>query len=294
MIKALQAEELQKKLKNVQTLPTIPPIVTKLNEMVEDENTTAFQLGEVIETDQVLTSKLLKMVNSSFFGFPKRISTVSNAIVLLGFNVIKTLIVTSSIFEVMQASDLGLWEHSLGCATAAGILAKKRNIHNPEEISTAGLIHDLGKIVIKAELPDEYKKIQELVEQNSITMREAELEVLGVSHETIASWLISNWNLPLRLVIPVEYHHRPSEAGEYKKIAAICHFADILIRALGVGNGGDPWVPRLDHDAWELIKFTKKEIKEIIKEIEDRLIDIEEFAEEMQGLTNGTNSTSNS
>ena len=289
----MQPEDIQKKLKNVQTLPTIPPIVTKLNEMVEDENTTAFQLGEVIETDQVLTSKLLKMVNSSFFGFPKRISTVSNAIVLLGFNVIKTLIVTSSIFEVMQASDLGLWEHSLGCATAAGILSKKRNIPNPEEISTAGLIHDLGKIVIKAELPDEYNKILDIVKERSIPIREAELEVLGVSHETIASWLISNWNLPARLIIPVEYHHHPNEAKEYKNIAAICHFADILIRALGVGDGGDPWVPKLDHDAWEMIKFTKKEIKEVIKEIEDRLIDIEEFAEEMQGLSNGKDSASN-
>ncbi len=280
----LTPDELKKRLKNVQTLPTIPPIVSKLNAMVEDEDVTALQLGEVIETDQVLTSKLLKMVNSSFFGFPQRISTVSNAIVLLGFNVIKTLIVTSSIFEVMQASDLGLWEHSLACATAAGILAKRRNIKNPEELSTAGLIHDLGKIVIKAELPEEYKKIQDVVSSKGVYMREAELEVLGVSHEIIGTWLIQSWNLPPRLVIPIENHHHPEEAKEYKTLSAICHFADILVRALGVGNGGDPWVPQLDHAAWERIKFSKSEMKDILKEMDEKLVDLEDFADEIQQL----------
>ncbi len=277
-------EEIRRRLKEVQSLPTLPPIVSKLNKMVEEEDVTAVQLGSVIEKDQVLTSKLLKMVNSSFFGFPQRISTVSNAIVLLGFNVIKTLIVTSSIFDVMQSSDIGLWEHSLGCATAAVILAKRRGIKNPEEISTAGLIHDLGKIVVRSELPEEYEKVQAMVESREVPMRQAELEVLGVGHAEIGAWLVKRWNLPSRLVIPIEFHHVPNSAQEFKDLAAIVHFSDILIRAVGFGSGGDPWVPALDHQAWDRIKFTKSEIREILMELEDKLMDLQDFTLEIQQM----------
>ncbi len=278
-------EEIRRKLKDVQSLPTLPPIVSKLNRMVEEEDVTAVQLGKVIDKDQVLTSKLLKMVNSSFFGFPQRISTVSNAIVLLGFNVIKTLIVTSSIFEAMQSADIGLWEHSLGCATAAAILAKRREIKNPEEISTAGLIHDLGKIVVRSELPDEYDKIKDVVESQGVSTIEAEMQILGMEHAEIGSWLAKQWNLPGRLVTPIEFHHRPAKAPEYRDLAAIVHFSDILIRSIGFGSGGDPWVPPLDHDAWAIIKFSKTDIREILEELEDRLVDLQDFTMEIQQLS---------
>jgi HD-like signal output (HDOD) protein len=177
--------------------------------MVEDEDITANQLGNVIERDQVLTSKLLKMVNSSFYGFPQRISTVANAIVLLGINVIKTLIVTSSIFEMMQSSDVGLWEHSLGCATIASLIAKKKGLKNPEEVSTAALLHDLGKVVVRAELPSEYDALLALVEQKGISMREAEEELLGVSHSEIGGWLVPRtveiWaSTTTRIVLQIE------------------------------------------------------------------------------------------
>ncbi len=277
-------EEIRQKLKDVQSLPTLPPIVSKLNGMVEKEDVTAVQLGRIIDKDQVLTSKLLKMVNSSFFGFPQRISTVSSAIVLLGFNVIKTLIVTSSIFETMQSADIGLWEHSLGCATAAAILAKRRRVKNPEEISTAGLIHDLGKIVIRAELPEEYARIKEVVERQETSTMDAEIQVLGIAHAEIGSWLARRWNLPARLVTPIEFHHDPCRAREYRDLAAIVHFSDILVRAIGFGSGGDPWVPPLDHDAWEIIKFSRTDMREILGELEDRLVDLQDFTMEIQQL----------
>ncbi len=276
-----QKEEIRQRLKNVQSLPTLPPIVSKLNRMVEDENVTAVQLGSIIEKDQVLTSKLLKMVNSSFFGFPQRISTVSNALVLLGFNVVKTLIVTSSIFEVMQSSDVGLWEHSLGCATAAGILARRRGIKNPEEISTAGLIHDLGKIVIRAEMPEEYNQIQKIVAEKQVSMREAEELRLGIAHAEVGGWLATEWNLPNRLVEPITFHHVPEKAPEFKDLAAIIHVSDIIIRAIGFGDGGDPWVPPLDHRAWSRIKFGKTEGKDILRELDEKLVDLQDFTMEI-------------
>lgn len=273
----MDREELKKRLQNLKSLPTLPPIVHKLNELVEDEEATAISVGKVIERDQVLTSKILRMVNSSFFGFPQRISTVSNAIVLLGFNVIKTLVVSSSIFEVMQSSDIGLWEHSLGCAACANILALQREIKNPEEVSTAALIHDIGKVVIRAEFPDEYAKIQDLVLTRDLSMREAEEEVLGIQHGVIGGILARVWNLPERLAIPIEYHHSPNDAPEFKEITAIIHVSDIIIRAWGFGFGGDRWVPPLDHRAWERIKFGKAKGREILEELDEKLASLQNF-----------------
>ena len=270
-------EEILKRLEDVQSLPTLPPIVSKLNEMVNDQDVTASRLGKIIEKDQVLTAKLLKMVNSSFFGFPQRISTIPNALVLLGFNVIKTLIVTSSIFEVMQASDVKLFEHSLGCAAAAGIIARRRGIKNPEEVSTAGLIHDLGKIVMRAEFPEEYDRILAAAKERQVSVREVEHEIIGMGHGEIGGLLASKWNLPESLVLPVKFHHRPEKAGEYRDITAIIHFSDILIRALGFGSGGDPWVPPLDHGAWERIKFGKRAAEEVLMELEEKLAELQNF-----------------
>lgn len=273
----ISRKDLLKRLHNIQSLPTLPPIVSKLNDMVNDEDVTATKLGKIIEKDQVLTTKLLKMVNSSFFGFPQRISTIPNALVLLGFNVVKTLIVTSSIFEVMQASDVKLFEHSLGCATAAGILARHRGIKNPEEVSTAGLIHDLGKIVMRAELPEEYNQILTISGQKGLSVREVEHDIVGMGHGDIGSILASQWNLPDSLVLPVKFHHRPERCKGHLDIAAIIHFSDILIRAIGFGSGGDPWVPPLNHDAWNLIKFGKKEAREILVELDERLAELHNF-----------------
>ncbi len=282
--KEAKRQEIKRRLREIQSLPTLPPIAAKLNKMVEDEDITANQLGNVIERDQVLTSKLLKMVNSSFYGFPQRISTVANAIVLLGINVIKTLIVTSSIFEMMQFSDVGLWEHSLGCATIASLIAKKKGLKNPEEVSTAALLHDLGKVVVRAELPAEYDNLLALVERNGISMREAEEELLGVSHSEIGGWLVHQWNLPDRLVLPITWHHRPEDAPDHRDVTAILHFSDILIRSVGFGFGGDIWVPVLDPAAWKRIKLSRSEMKELLAELDEKLIELQDFSAEMQNL----------
>lgn len=279
-----RSREIKRKLRSLQSLPTLPPVVTKLTKLLGDENTTALQLAEVIEKDQVLTSKMLKMVNSAFYGFPRRISTVSTAIVLLGFNVISTLIITASIFEIMQNEDLGLWEHSLGVAAASGLLAQRLELKNPEEVTTAGLLHDLGKVVIRAEFPEYYQDIQRLVTEKGLSFREAEREILGMDHGEIGEFLTRQWNLPERLVEPIAFHHQVGKAGKYKREAAIIQVADILIRALGYGYGGDPWVSPLEDRAWQLLRLQREDLEELLPVLDDRLLELRFFTLEIQGL----------
>ena len=283
--------KIKKRLKNLQSLPTLPPVVSKLTRLLGNENTTAIQLAEVIEKDQVLTSKVLKMVNSAFYGFPRRISTVSNAIVLLGFNVIRTLVLTASIFEMMQNEDVNLWEHSLGVAVASGLLAKRLELKDPEEVATAGLLHDLGKVVIRAEFPEYQREISQLVKEKGLYVKEAEREVLGgLDHAQIGRLLTNQWNLPERLIDPIAYHHEVEKARKFKKETAIVHLADILTRAWGYGFGGDPWVPPLNDKAWKLLRLKRKDFEEMMPLLDEKLIDLRFFTLEMRGESLDANS----
>lgn len=279
--------EFKKVLREIKNLPTLPGIVAKLGKMAENPDTTTEQMGKVISKDHILASKLLKLVNSAFYGFPQRISSLNSAIILLGFNVIKSLIISASIFEVMEAQDVELWEHSLGCAVVCNVLARHLGVKDPEEISTAGLIHDIGKVAIKMELPREYEMITVLSLEKKISRLEAEREILGLDHAEVGSWLAKSWNLPNKLIEPIACHHEPQLAKEEQQASAIVHFANILIRGLGYGHAGDIWVPPLNNKAWKLLALAPADIDPLLQEIEEKLWDVKGFSLDIQSNPEG-------
>ncbi len=272
----------KKVLREIKNLPTLPGIVAKLGKMAENPDTTTEQMGRVISKDHILASKLLKLVNSAFYGFPQRISSLNSAIILLGFNVIKSLIISASIFEVMEAQDVELWEHSLGCAVVCNVLARHMGVKDPEEISTAGLIHDLGKVAIKMELPKEYAMITALSQEKKISRLEAEREILGLDHAEVGSWLAKSWNLPNKLIEPIACHHDPQLAREERLASAIVHFGNIMIRGFGYGHAGDIWVPPLNNKAWKLLALAPSDIDPLLQEIEEKLWDVKGFSLDIQ------------
>ncbi len=274
--------EIKKKLRGLQGLPTLPPIVAKLTQMIGDETVSAPQIAAVIERDQVLTSKVLRLVNSAFYGFPRRISTVSNAIVLLGLNVIRTLVLTASIFEMMQSRDIGLWEHSLGVAMVSGVLARELRLENPEEVATAGLLHDLGKVVERASLFEDYTRIQKIVQEQNLSWREAEKEVLHMDHAEIGGYLLNRWNLPERLIDPVSWHHEVSKAQKFPVETAVVQMADLLVRARGFGCGGDPWVPEPEDPVLERVPLDRSRLEKLWPELEGRFYELRFFIQEMR------------
>lgn len=281
-MKEEKRDDFRKALREIKNLPTLPGIISKLTQMADDPDTTTEQMGKVISKDHILAVKLLKLVNSAFYGFPQRISSLDSAIILLGFNVIKSLIISASIFEVMEAQDVELWEHSLGCALVCNVVAKRLGIQDPEEISTAGLIHDIGKVAIKMELPAEYDKITTMVSERKISRHEAERERLGIEHSEAGGWLARSWNLPRKLVEPITCHHDPRLAQNEQQASAVVHFADIMIRGMGYGHGEDIWVPRLSMRAWQLLDLSPTDIDEIFAEVEEKLWDVKGFSLEIQ------------
>jgi putative nucleotidyltransferase with HDIG domain len=277
----LKREQFRRTLLEVKNLPTLPGIVLKLSRMAEDPDTTIEQMEKVISRDHILATKLLKLVNSAFFGFPQRISSLNSAIILLGFNVIRSLIISGSIFEIMEGQDRELWEHSLGCAVASNVLATRLGLSDPEEISTAGLIHDIGKVAIKMELPGEQEQIRKLVEERRVTTRTAERAVLGFDHTEAGSWLARSWNLPAKLVEPIACHHDPRLARDNQLAASVVHFSNIIIRGLGYGHGRDNWVPPLVQRAWRLLGLTAHDIDQVLEEVEEKLWDVKGFSLEI-------------
>ena len=283
----LQRDSFKKALREVKNLPTLPGIVVKLTKMAADPDTTSEQMGKVISKDHILAAKLLRLVNSAFYGFPQKISSLSSAIILLGFNVIKSLIISASIFELMESNDVELWEHSMGCALACNVIAKRLGIKDPEEISTTGLIHDIGKVAIKIELPKQHQQILNHVAAKRIPMWEAEREILGFDHAEAGGWLAKNWNLPANLFEPIACHHDPRNAKKEQLASSIIHFGDILIRCLGYGHAGDIWVPTLSKRSWQLLHLSRTDIDAILDEIEDKIWDIRGFSLSIQADLEG-------
>jgi len=278
---AKQDDDIRGQIQRIKTLPTLPGVVKKLCTMVESEETSAAAVGDIISTDQVLTAKVLKIVNSSFYGFPGRIGTINHALVLLGFNVIKGIVLTAAVIDYMSDSLVGLWEHSLGVATAADVLARHAGLPEPEEICTAGLLHDLGKVILCVEMREMSERVVSEVQLTQVPIMEAEKKVLdGLTHCDIVGWLGEEWNLPPRLREPMTLHHNPSKAEFAPEPTAIIHIADVVTRALQFGSGGDPYVPKLETCALQALDMSMADLASLLDEIDDEFdgIDTTDFA----------------
>ena len=257
-------EELRARVENLASLPTLPGVVQLITQMVSSDDTSARDVGELISRDQVLSSKVLKLVNSPVYGFPGRISSVNHALVLLGFNVVKGLVLSAAVFDSLAEQTSDLWEHSLGTAIISRRLARELGTGDPEEVMIAGLLHDLGKVVMRHLDPERCDAVARTTSLSNQTIAEAERHIFGVDHTTFGAWITEYWHLPPRLGEALMYHHKPMKAQHSFETAAIVHLADILARGMGFGDGGDNTMPPIDHEAFELLKVSDKIIATVI------------------------------
>ena len=276
--------DLNRIIARVEDLPTLPRTVLKITELVNDPKSSARDLARIITDDQVLAARLLRLVNSSFYGFPQPISTITGAIVLLGFDAIRNLLLTTSVFDLFPnrrntslIRQEQFWDHSLGCAVSAKILGNHLRYDKVEELFVAGLLHDIGKIVEMIFLPEAFKQVVNLVKKENVLMIAAEERVLGYSHPEVGKLLAEKWNLPPKLTSIILHHHQPSEAGRFALESAIVHLADILCRSLNIGYGGDNKMPALDKTAWNSLRIRSQAIEPVMAEIYKEFNDISLF-----------------
>jgi len=271
-----QSERIKRIAQNVLSLPALPTIIAKMIELIDDPRTSASTLAKLISTDQVLTAKILKLANSAFYGFPRRIATVNLAIVVLGFDTLKDLGLSVTIIGRFKnrssnaSFDMSrFWEHSISCGVVGKMLARRINYRIAGEAFVAGLLHDIGKLILNQYFPKEFDAIMDRVRNKGESFRQAELEVLGLGHARIGSWLVEKWNLPPHLVEAIALHHTPAESTENPQLTAIIHFADFLCKWCKVGYSGDTVLPKLSQSAFQHLRLRYK----------DDLVDFNFYAE---------------
>jgi putative nucleotidyltransferase with HDIG domain len=274
--------EIQRIIKDIKSLPTLPGLISKLGALTEDNKVSALEIARLVSMDQVLSAKVLRLVNSAFYGFSRRVSTVSNALILLGVNVVKSLAISSSIFEIMEKNVVGLWEHSMGVAVAANIISRELKLPEPEETSTAALLHDIGKVIVKINLEEDYSLLTFRIKEKELTMVEAERELFDTDHAEIGEWIAQTWLLPEKLIEPIACHHNVEKSAVQRTKTAVVHIADILIKASAFGYSGDDIVPQIQPAAWNKLGITEPVLEEIIEKVEDKLVEVKQFSLEIQ------------
>lgn len=245
MIKNIKDQILDK----VRSVPSIPTAASKVIGLLQDPEVEINELMKTIEYDPGLTSNVLRLANSAYFAGPRTISTLREAIMRLGTNRIFQLVITSAIVPLARQPVKGydiaagkLLEHSIAVAIGGEELASQLGLRPPAHTFTAGLLHDLGKIVLGTFLAIDAAPILKLAYEEQLSFEVAETRVLGIDHAEAGAVLLETWNLPMGLVDAVRFHHRPEEIGERPEgtlVVDLVHVADNLALESGVGTGID-------------------------------------------------------
>ncbi|MCA9782949.1 MAG: HDOD domain-containing protein [Calditrichaeota bacterium] len=230
-------KRIQTIIQGILELPSLPTVVAKIVELVDNPKTNARTLARLISSDPALTARILKLANSAYYGFPRRIGTINLAIVVLGFNSVRDLAVSASIVDRLnldptsQRFDMSrFWDHSLGVAIAARMLLKLGSARVVGEAFVAGLLHDIGRLVIVRYMPREFGEISALVESEGLELWEAERQVLKMDHAQIGGLLCRYWHLPENLCEAINWHHNPMGQEKPELLTALVHVADQLVR----------------------------------------------------------------
>jgi putative nucleotidyltransferase with HDIG domain len=259
--------DLRARVERLTDLAAAPDVVDRVRHVASREDHSAGELADAVNSDPALAARVLRVVNSGFFSFPQPITTITHALVLLGTDIVKALVVTAPVFELFGKAH-ALWEHSVATARAASALAAQIGHPDPEEVGIAGLLHDVGKVVLADEAPAATRTIRTLVHEQGLLVSDAEQQVLGFTHADVGGWLLQRWNLHPRLTEPVAQHHRFDARRDHADRTAIVHVADILARARGVGDPGDAGLPALDAAAWQTARLEMTHVRAALDDLE--------------------------
>lgn len=286
-------KELQSKIEQITNLPTLPAIVTRVMHIVNDPSSSASDVAFVVGQDLALSAKILRLSNSAFYGVPRTITSINNAVVILGLKVINTIVLSLTVFDLFpheKKSSLfnrtAFWRHSTSCALMCRFLAEKMRkfvLFNAEEAFCAGLLHDIGKVVMEQYLHEDFHKALKHAKQRKLPLFEAEQETLGYAHTDVAQWLTSGWQLPVQLQLPLVYHHDPQHATECADIIALCHYADFLCYELKLTIDEDYTPPPLNRASADLLELAPQDIEDLTARLSTELERVNVFCDIAQG-----------
>ncbi len=249
-------------VKAINSVPTLPSIYHKIIKVMSNKKSTFDDIANVISKDQAAALKVLKVANSPFFGVSRTITTIKDAIMYLGFIEIRNIVVALSVINLIEKDKKfktfkprDFWRHSLAVGIASRMIAQHFDKSSLDKVFLAGILHDVGKLVLFTYFEDQYVEVQKYITENRVFLVEAEKEVLGFTHCEIGHKLLTKWNLSDYLIKAVSYHEQGLVGNDFNSIVAAVHLGNIYARTLSLGNPGDQLIPKPNPELWAQVNL---------------------------------------
>lgn len=257
-----------------------PSTYARLDALIRDPESAIDDISSVINTDPALTTRLLRIVNSPFYGFPSQINTISRAITIVGTRELTNLVLATSVMNAFEGIPQNLmntddfWRHSLACAMTARHLAELCDERATERFFIAGLLHNIGALVLYQSVPELAREAINSAKFGHEVLHQAEQRIIGFDHTEAGEALIQAWRLPDSLAAVARYHHSPMQAPYFNQDVAFVHVADVLVSGVPFGHSGDQHVPPLDPDAWDSLGLTPEKAVSVLPAVAEQLDDL--------------------
>lgn len=263
------------RLMDVHDLPTLPVIIEKVLEAVEDDHSSASDLTALLERDHAISARVLRLANSAFYGLPNKVDSIRRAVVILGFDAVRHLALATSVVDAFASREQwaldpeDFWMHSFGAAKAAQILSGKHcRVSSPEGCFTAALLHDIGKFLLALVLKDEYREIVQEARASQRLLKDVELERQRMTHSEVGQWIAGKWQLPEIIGVAIGNRYGvPTYVGPNKTEIAIVALADDISRKAGFGDAGDYGKVSVPLSLLETLNVERKTVDQIVDEI---------------------------
>ncbi len=254
-------------------LPALPAGVLKVMELTNSSDATASDIAQVISTDQALTARVLRLANSALFGMPRSVTSLKEAVVILGLKNVRNLALLAGALPWLsrplpgyEMPQKALMMHAFGVATGAKMAAKLAKLPDSESAYIAGLLCDIGKFALSSSLEGDIASMIQFGLDAGMTFDEIEVKALGFSHAEVSARMAEKWNLPQDITTCLRWHHDPQSAPEFKKLTACVHIGDFLTNTCGLGLGGDGLMYNFDETAFQILNISADDLDVIINE----------------------------
>lgn len=286
----MSAQTLDGILERVGSLPPLPDTLYRLVGLVSDPSSSLEQIVAAVRYDQAFTAEVLRLCNSAYFGLSRSVDSLDDAIKLLGNTKVLQLVIATQSRSMLSHPQTGyglpagaLFAHSVGVAIAAQALGRRLKISEGGALFTAGLLHDVGKVVLNEFVANEYIEIAARVSREKLSFAEAEEQVLGFSHPEVGARLGETWNLPPAIVRAIRYHHAPLTCAVPDALVDAIHVADAVCILLGIGGGDDGLNYRACPDVMARHGLTESDVEMIGSEVISETKSVRAVLSSMQG-----------
>ena len=263
----MNAQTFLRKLDRIPNIPTLPAVAVKVNNMLQDDDTSIRTLSMAIEKDQAMVSKILRLVNSAFYGFRSKIGNIRHAVTLLGFNTVRNAVVSASIVNTFSGKDVfegfdirDFWKHSVAVAVTSRHLAEQTRLATPDDSFVAGLLHDVGKVVLAQFFKELFGQVWVATGEQGLSFYEAEKKLLPANHAQIGGHLAKKWQLPASLFEAISYHHAVRKSATALNLLMVVHVANIIVNKYKSDSESEPDFSGIYPEA---AKVTTSQLKEV-------------------------------